>query len=88
MPVMAMVWKGACWHRPRGPGPVEPGLLTGDARCTPTSSWWALETPSDHGPARLGQEAKRGARWRMQSIGEEIVRYSRHHRCSLKHRPV
>jgi hypothetical protein len=30
---------GACWHQPRGPGPVEPGLLAGDARCSPTSSW-------------------------------------------------
>jgi RAB protein geranylgeranyltransferase component A len=26
---------GAYWHRPRGPGPVEPGLLVGDARCPP-----------------------------------------------------
>ena len=24
---------------------MEPGLLAGDARCPPTSSWWALETP-------------------------------------------
>ena len=30
----------------------------------PTSSWWALETPSDPGPARLRQEAKRRARRR------------------------
>jgi hypothetical protein len=34
----------ACWHRPRGLGSVEPGLLAGDARSPPTSSWWALET--------------------------------------------
>ena len=32
-------------HRPRGLDPVEPRLLEGDARCPPTSSWWALETP-------------------------------------------
>ena len=38
---------------------------------------------SDLGPARLKQEARWGARWRLQPIGEEIVRYNRHHRCSL-----
>ena len=31
---------------------VEPGLLAGDARCSPTSSWWALVAPMT--PARLG----------------------------------
>ena len=40
------------------------------------------------GPARLRQKAKRGARWRLQPIGEEIVRCIRHHRCSLEHPPV
>jgi len=36
------------------------------------------------GPARLRQEAKRGAQWRLQPpIGEEIVRCSRHYRCFL-----
>ncbi len=42
----------------------------------------------DPGPARLRQEAKRGARWLLQPIGEEIVHYSSHHRCSRKHRPA
>jgi hypothetical protein len=42
----------------------------------------------DPGPARLRQEAKRGARWLMQPIGEEIVHCSNHNRCSRKHRPV
>ncbi len=40
-----ILFRGACWHRPRGPVLVEPCLLAGDARCSPTSSWWALETP-------------------------------------------
>ena len=39
-------------------------------------------------PARLRQEAKRGARWLLQPIGEEIVRCSGHHRCSRKHLSV
>ena len=43
---------------------------------------------SDPGPARLRQEAKRGAWWVLQPIGEEIVHCSTHHRCSRKHRPV
>ena len=42
----------------------------------------------DPGPARLRPEAKRGARWLLQPIGEEIVHFSSHHRCSRKHRPV
>jgi hypothetical protein len=45
---------GACWHWPRGHGQVEPWLLAGDARCSPTSSWWVLETPmtkARQGPA-------------------------------------
>jgi len=42
----------------------------------------------DPDPARHRPEAKRGARCRLQPIGEEIVRCSRHHRCSLEHRPV
>ena len=37
---------------------------------------------------RLRQKAKRGARWQLQPIGEEIVVCNRHHRCSLKNRPV
>ena len=40
------------------------------------------------GPAWLMQEAKRGARWLLQPIGEEIMHCSSHHRCSRKHRPV
>ena len=35
---------GAFRHRPRGPNPVEPGLLAEDVRCPPISSWWGLET--------------------------------------------
>ena len=27
------------------PWSVKPGLLVGDSRCSPTSSWWALVTP-------------------------------------------
>ena len=42
----------------------------------------------DPGPARLGQEAKRGAQWLLQLIGEEIVYRSRHHRCSCERLPV
>jgi hypothetical protein len=42
----------------------------------------------DPGPARLMQEANRGARWLLQPIGEEIVHCNSHHRCSRKHRPV
>jgi hypothetical protein len=26
------------------PWSVDPGLLAGDVECSPTSSWWALET--------------------------------------------
>ena len=40
-----MKYKGARWHRPRGPGLVGPELLAEDAGCLPTSSWWAIETP-------------------------------------------
>ncbi len=64
---------GAYSHRPRGTGPVEPGLLAGDARCPPTSSWWALETPlnlarrgSGRGPS--GEHGGGGC-----AIGGEIV---------------
>ena len=43
-----------------------------------------METPSDPVPARLRQEVKRGAQWRLQpSIGEEIVRCNRHYGCFL-----
>ena len=42
----------------------------------------------DPGLARLRQEAKRGARWLVLPIGEEIVHCNIHHRCSRKHRPV
>ena len=42
---MYIIYYGACWHRPRGPGLMEPGLLAGDARCSPTSLWGALESP-------------------------------------------
>ena len=35
----------------------------------------------DPGPARLRQEANRGARWLLQPIGEEIAGCSRHDRC-------
>ena len=43
---------------------------------------------SDPGPARLRQEAKRGARWLMHPIGEEIEHCNNHHRCSCKRLPV
>ncbi len=63
---------------------MEPGLLAEDAKSPPTSSWWALETPCNPVPARLRQETKRGAQWRLQPpIGEEIVRCSRYYGCFL-----
>jgi len=37
--------RGVFRHRPRCPCLMEPRLLAGDARCSPTFSWWALETP-------------------------------------------
>jgi hypothetical protein len=43
---------GAFWHRPRGLGLVELGLLAEEARCPPISLWWALENSRDLGPAR------------------------------------
>ena len=52
--INALSSNGTFWHPPRGRGSVEPGLLAGDAICSPTSSWWALETPmtkSRQGPA-------------------------------------
>jgi len=39
---------------------VEPRLLAEDARCSPTSSWWALETPMIRARLGSGTEAKRG----------------------------
>ena len=42
----------------------------------------------DPGPAQLRQEAKRGARWLLQPIGDEIVHRNSHHRCSCKRLPV
>ena len=81
-------FSGACWHRPRGPSLVEPGLLEEDARCPPHLLVVGDGNSRDPGPARLRQEAKRGARWLMQPIGEEIVHCNNNHRCSRKHRPV
>ena len=40
---------------------MEPGLLAEDARCSPTSSWWALVTPVIRARLGFGTEAKRGA---------------------------
>ena len=36
-------------------------LLAEDAKCSPTSSWWALETPMIRTRLGSGTEAKRGA---------------------------
>ena len=60
------------------------GTARGGCLMPPTSSWWALKIPSDTNPARVRQEAKRGAQWRLQPpIGEEIVRCNRHYWCFL-----
>jgi hypothetical protein len=64
---------GAFWHRPRGPSPVEPGPLEGDARCPPTSSWWALETPVTLARSGSGRRPSGGHGGGGGAIGGEIA---------------
>ena len=64
------------------------GTARGSCQMSPHLLAVGAGNSPDPDPARLRQEAKRGARWRLQPIGEEIMRCSRHHRCSLEHLPV
>jgi hypothetical protein len=52
---------------------VEPGLLEGDARCPPTSSWWALETPVTLARSGSGRRPSGGHGGGGGAIGGEIA---------------
>ncbi len=52
---------------------MEPGLLAGDARCPPTSSWWALETPLTMARRGLGRRPSGGHGGGGYAIGGEIL---------------
>jgi hypothetical protein len=64
---------GAFWHRPRGPRPVELGLLAKNDKCPSTSSWWALETPLTLNRCGLGKMPSGGHDGGGSAIGGEIV---------------
>ena len=60
LPIMTTEARGVCWHRPRDLGLVGPGLLEEDARCPPTSSWWAMETSVTLARRGLGKRPSGG----------------------------
>jgi len=65
---------GVCLQRPRIAGAEEPAIAGGPTRCSPTSSWCALETPAAQTRRGDGRRLSGEHRGGSGTIGEDVVR--------------